>query len=173
MKAGFGLALTAALALAAPALADHHKSDEMKPANATATYVGTDGNSIGDATLTETVNGVLIKAEIESLPAEDWVAFHIHEKGACDPDTGFKSAGGHFAPHGNKHGFLVEGGPHAGDMPNQYVGADGVLRTQVLNTAISIADVKGRSLMIHAGTDDYESQPSGAAGNRIACAVIE
>ena len=47
MKAGFGLALTAALALAAPALADHHKSDEMKPANATATYVGTDGNSIG------------------------------------------------------------------------------------------------------------------------------
>ncbi|WP_118133627.1 superoxide dismutase family protein [Oceanicella sp. SM1341] len=146
-------------------------------ADATASFVNAEGGEAGSAELTATGSGVLIEAEITGLPAESWVAFHIHENGACDAADGFKSAGGHFNPTGAEHGYLSEGGPHAGDMPNQYVGADGVLRTQVLNPAVTLgegeADIAGLAIVIHDGTDDYSSQPSGDAGSRIACAVIE
>jgi superoxide dismutase, Cu-Zn family len=71
------------------------------------------------------------------------------------------------------------GGPHGGDMPNQHVGADGVLKAQVLNTGVtlgagakSLGDADGTALVIHADPDDYTSQPAGNAGGRIACAVI-
>lgn len=74
---------------------------------------------------------------------------------------------------------MVAGGPHGGDMPNQHVGADGVLKAQILNTGVTLApgprslkDADGSALVIHSGMDDYMTQPSGAAGSRIACAVI-
>jgi len=64
-------------------------------------------------------------------------------------------------------------------MPNQHVGADGMLMAQVLNTGVtlaagdkSLADADGSALVIHAAADDYSSQPAGNAGARIACAVI-
>ncbi|QDL93803.1 superoxide dismutase family protein (plasmid) [Paroceanicella profunda] len=146
-------------------------------ADATAKFVTADGSDAGSAELTATGSGVLISAEVTGLPADSWVAFHIHETGTCDPATGFKSAGGHFNPLGAQHGLLAEGGPHAGDMPNQYVGADGVLHAQVLDPFVTLVDgdtdVRGLAIVIHDGTDDYVSQPSGDAGNRIACAVIE
>lgn len=62
-------------------------------------------------------------------------------------------------------------------MPNQYVGSDGTLRAQVLNAAVTLDDaatgIKGRALMVHAKADDYATQPSGGAGDRLACGVIE
>jgi Cu-Zn family superoxide dismutase len=74
---------------------------------------------------------------------------------------------------------MVMGGPHGGDMPNQHVGADGVLKAQVLNTGVtlgkgvnSLLDADGTALVIHGNADDYTSQPAGNAGPRIACAVI-
>lgn len=74
-------------------------------------------------------------------------------------------------------GTLPRKGLHAGDMPNQHVGADGVLRAQVFNSMVQLdggeAAIRGRALMIHGGQDDYKSQPSGDAGKREACAVIE
>ena len=86
-------------------------------------------------------------------------------------------AGGHFNPGSKEHGYDAANGPHAGDMPNQYVAADGTLRAEVLNPEVTLADgeagIRGRALMIHAGADDYRSQPSGDAGERLACAVIE
>jgi len=98
-------------------------------------------------------------------------------RGFLDHTGGHESAGGHFNPGGKEHGFNAPNGPHAGDMPNQYVGSDGTLRAQVLNTFVSLAEgensVKGRALMVHGGADDYESQPSGKAGERLACAVVE
>lgn len=144
---------------------------------ASASFVDADGQPNGTATLTQTVAGVLIELEVQGMPPESWVAFHIHETGTCDAGQDHETAGGHFDPVGADHGYLVETGPHAGDMPNQYVPADGILRAHVFNSFVRIdggqADVRGRALVIHDGADDYQSQPSGDAGDRIACAPIE
>lgn len=134
------------------------------------------GRQIGTAVFQPTPNGLLVSVTAEGLPPGEH-GFHIHETGRCDPAEGFATAGGHFAPGGYQHGYEVEGGPHAGDMPNQFVGADGKLRTHVFNPRVSfdadsLADMDGAALVVHAGADDYRSQPSGAAGDRIACAVI-
>lgn len=134
------------------------------------------GQRIGTAVFQQTPNGLLISVTAEGLPPGEH-GFHIHETGTCDPATGFSSAGGHFAPAANPHGFEVEGGPHAGDMANQFVGPDGKLRAHVFNPRVtlgeaSLTDSDGSALVIHAGADDYHSQPSGDAGDRIACAVI-
>ena len=169
MKSLQWIALAAAV-IAAPSLA---QADQA----AKASFVGGDGSAKGSATLTPTPAGVLIGLDLSGLPPASWVAFHVHETGTCDPATGHESAGGHFNPGGKKHGFNVADGPHAGDMPNQYVGGDGTLHAQVLNSAVTLDDsatgIKGRALMIHAKPDDYASQPSGAAGERLACGVIE
>lgn len=163
-------ATLAALALAGPAIAQSGQT-------ASASFVDADGQPNGEASLTQTPAGVLIALEIQGLPPESWVAFHVHETGTCDAGSGHDTAGGHFNPTGVDHGFKVESGTHAGDMPNQYVPADGIMRAHVLNSFVRIdggeADIRGRALMIHAGPDDYASQPAGDAGARIACAPIE
>ncbi|OQP85756.1 superoxide dismutase [Rhizobium rhizosphaerae] len=155
---------------AAPAAAQSTSQTAM------AEFVGKDGKSNGRAMLTAGKNGVLIEMELTDLPPGKWVAFHVHETGRCDPAGGHESAGGHFNPTKAEHGFLAANGPHAGDMPNQYVGQDGVLRAQVFNGMVKLDDsttgIRGRALMIHARSDDNRSQPSGDAGERLACAVI-
>lgn len=141
-----------------------------------ASFVDAEGNEAGEATLTSTENGVLISVEVAGLPPEQWVAFHIHETGHCDSDTQHESAGGHFNPTDAEHGFLTETGPHAGDMPNLWVDASGTARAQVFNPFVSFEGenaVQGRALMIHEGPDDYQTQPTGDAGGRLACAEIE
>ena len=169
MKLLFATAVTTAF-LASTALSETGET-------ATASFVDQDGELAGSAILTQTNAGVLIDLTLEGLVPERWVAFHIHEDGVCDADQDHDTAGGHFSATGADHGFLVEGGPHEGDMPNQYVPTDGVLRAQVLNAMVTLEggknDIRGRALMLHAEPDDYESQPSGDAGARIACAVIE
>src|SRR5947199_9041312 len=86
---------------------------------ATATFINQQGQEVGTAKLLQGSNGVLIEAEIRGLtPGEH--AFHIHQKGGCEPATKFDSAGGHFALAGEEHGFLSEDGPHEGDLPNQF-----------------------------------------------------
>ena len=137
----------------------------QEQASATASFVDADGEASGTAELREaSAGGVLIKVEVSGLPEDSWVAFHVH-------------AGGHFNPGSKEHGYDMASGPHAGDMPNQYVPADGVLRAEAFNHAVTLADgetdIRGRALMVHAQADDYRSQPSGNAGARLACAVIE
>lgn len=165
----------AASLLAGAALAQDVASPA--PDAASAAFIDASGEMSGSATLTGTPNGVLIEIEVNGLPADQWVAFHVHETGSCDPDTHHESAGGHFNPSDVEHGYLTETGPHAGDMPNQYVPADGVLRSQTFNPFVTLDDgeasIMGRALMVHAQADDYTSQPSGDAGDRLACAVIE
>ncbi|MCF7980017.1 MAG: superoxide dismutase family protein [Chromatiaceae bacterium] len=134
-----------------------------------------DGNTVGAVLLSETPNGVLLHARLGGLPAGVH-AFHIHETGACEPP--FDSAGGHLtAEEANAHGYLVEDGPHLGDMPNIHIPDNGRLEIEVM-TRVSdmdkqLFDRDGAALVIHEGADDYHSQPSGAAGPRIACGVIE
>lgn len=175
------LTATAAIALMTGAAFAQDEAEEAAPAEATgasASFVDMEGADNGTATLTGTPNGVLIEIEVSGLPAGEWLAFHVHETGSCDHETDHESAGGHFNPADAPHGYLAEGGPHAGDMPNQYVGEDGTLRAQVFNHMVTLgdggdADIAGRALMIHGGADDYETQPTGDAGDRYACAVIE
>ena len=151
---------------------------EQGPVEAQAVLMDTQGNEVGTASFTQTPNGVLISIGLSDVPPGEH-GFHIHETGACSPD--FSAAGGHYAPRGNEHGALVEDGMHAGDMPNIYVGDDRTLTTQVINPRISLRegatgtlfDDDGSAVMIHGGADDYASQPSGAAGDRIACGVVE
>ncbi len=131
------------------------------------------GKAVGEVTVTETPNGVLLHAKFDGLPPGVH-GFHVHAVGRCDPP--FTSAGGHFNPNDSKHGIRVESGPHAGDMPNLHVPDTGRLEIEVLNFRLrfaSLFDRDGAAIMVHAGADDYESQPSGAAGNRIACGVIK
>jgi len=121
--------------------------------------------------------GVKVIVEVEGL-TPGVHAMHFHETGLCTaPD--FKSSGGHYNPTGVAHGN-VDSGPHAGDMMNVVIGADGTGRFEITNAEVSLngsdlpalLDADGTALVIHAGPDDYKSQPSGAAGPRVACAAI-
>ena len=146
-------------------------------AAAKATLKDAQGKTLGEATLRESPAGVLVRLELQGVPPGPH-AFHIHAVGKCEgPD--FMTAGGHFNPSTMKHGLLAAGGPHAGDMPNLFVPADGRLSAEVLDANVSIAagpkslfDGDGSALMLHATADDYTSDPAGNAGGRIACGVV-
>lgn len=135
------------------------------------------GADVGTVTLTQKKGGVELQLSLKGLPPGER-AFHIHEAGKCEAP--FTTAGGHFNPEKKKHG-KVDGGGHAGDMPNLTVGKDGTLNTAVTNTAITLEKGKansvfqsgGTAIVIHAGPDDYKSDPAGNAGDRIACGVIQ
>lgn len=168
---GFKAVLTVVVlalgALAAPALAGDKAAAVLKDK---------DGDQIGTVELTDTPNGVLLSVNLTSVPAGDH-AFHIHAVGTCEPPS-FKFAGGHFNPTSSKHGILSPDGPHAGDMPNIHVPDSGKLHFEVLNTNVSLNDTAalldddGSAIVIHAGADDYKTDPTGEAGGRIACGVI-
>ena len=138
------------------------------------------GRSIGTVTIADRSGGVDVELDVTSIPAGEH-ALHFHEVGTCDgPD--FTSAGGHYNPSGHNHGFEASApNPHAGDMRNFTAPQSGVVKVTVDNDRVSLGardglaplmDANGSALIIHAGADDYESQPSGDAGGRIACAVI-
>lgn len=132
-----------------------------------------DGKTVGYAVLYETPAGVLLHVSLAGLPPGAH-GFHLHETGNCTPP--FKSAGGHLMAADTAHGYLSEDGPHLGDMPNIHVPESGALEVEVMTRVTEldeqILDEDGSALVIHSGADDYRSQPSGAAGPRIACGVI-
>lgn len=138
----------------------------------------TEGTEVGVIALRQTEDkGVWLNVSFDKLPPGVH-AFHIHETGKCEGD--FESAGGHYAPGGHKHGVLVEGGPHAGDLPNIHVPESGRLNQEIFVHSVSLEkgaentlfDADGSAFVVHKGIDDYKSQPAGNAGPRIACGVI-
>ena len=103
--------------------------------------------------------------------------FHLHTTGACRaPD--FTSAGGHLNPYNRTHGTQSAGGSHLGDLPNLQVHASGTASATVDVTGTrasaleEIFDADGTAVVVHAGPDDYRSDPAGDAGSRIACGVL-
>lgn len=162
------LGLIAATFVAPAALADGHVGPRMVGA-----LVTPGGTQVGSVSIFETASGV-VRVNIQATQmTEGPHGVHLHEVGDCG--DGGKAAGGHIAGDAD-HG-LVEGGPHPGDLPNGFVQADGVLAMEALTDRIDVTadlmDADGSALVIHAGPDDYTSQPSGASGDRIACAVLE
>ena len=162
--------LIAALSLAAAAAV----AQENKTAKAELKLA--DGKPAGSATLEETAHGLVVKAQLENLPAGAH-AFHIHAVGKCEAP--FKTAGGHFNPTNHKHGIMAEGGKHAGDLPNVTVPESGKAEVEFFVAGVTLKEGKtsvfhegGTALVIHAAGDDYKSDPAGNAGDRIACGVI-
>jgi Cu-Zn family superoxide dismutase len=136
--------------------------------------ISAEGQQIGSVSVTLTAPDVIrvVVQAVDITPGTH--AVHLHETGECAGD--FSSAGGHIAGDAN-HG-LVEGGPHPGDLPNAYVGEDGELSVEyfalpALEFEEHLQDEDGAALIVHSGADDYESQPSGDAGSRVACAVLD
>jgi Cu-Zn family superoxide dismutase len=142
--------------------------------------INTHQQQVGEATLTETPNGVLVRVELVQNPpgiAPGVHAIHIHEVGQCEPP--FKSAGGHFNPLQKKHGFLSEQGKHLGDLPNMYVAKNAPVKVEFIVSQATLdagktglLDANGSALVIHQEADDYRTDPAGDSGDRIACAVI-
>lgn len=167
--------LLAGAAMAQPAA----PAPEPKPLPAplaVATLVNADKKDVGMANIYEGAGGLVVRLEAKGLP-EGWHAFHFHQKGTCD-DAGFKQSGDHFAGAHAAHGVLTEG-PHAGDLPNVYANRDGAVKADAIAKDVSLKgehgllDADGAALILHAKPDDYQSQPSGAAGDRIACGVLK
>ncbi|MEO6432533.1 MAG: superoxide dismutase family protein [Sphingomicrobium sp.] len=138
------------------------------------------GQQIGTVSAYQSAGGATLKIVASGL-SHGIHGLHVHSVGRCDgPD--FKSAGGHWNPANRKHGFNNSAGPHAGDMSNVSVAANGVLEATLAipNADISVAtsmpgaliDMDGAALVIHAAADDYQTDPSGNSGDRVACAVL-
>ena len=136
--------------------------------------VNASGQSIGSVRAWQTAGGVSFHIEASGL-THGVHGVHVHAVGRCDPPD-FASAGAHWNPAEKKHGINNPAGPHAGDMPNVEVAANGVLSATLTLAGASMAsllDADGAALVIHAAADDNMTDPSGNSGARIACAVLQ
>lgn len=146
-------------------------------ADARGDLVGLDGKVLGTVAVSQGPEGVLITVSAAGLPPGPH-GFHLHEVGTCVPP--FASAGGHFNPTGRKHGLLNPDGPHRGDLPNVTVTPEGDLRAEVFAAGVTLRGgpspllgADGASVVLHEGPDDHRTDPAGAAGGRIACAILQ
>ena len=144
---------------------------------ATAELKDARGKTVGSASLWESAEGVRILARVRELPP-GLHGIHLHAIGKCDPPD-FSSAGGHFNPAGKQHGLRNPAGPHAGDLPNLEIAADGRGELNYVTRLVTLAPgptslfgPQGTAVVIHANPDDGITDPSGNSGGRIACGLL-
>lgn len=126
----------------------------------------------GRVDFTQTEKGVIVRAEVFGLPLgesckEPIFGFHIHSGMSCtgNAENPFADADGHFNPKDCEHPY------HAGDLPPLF-GNNGYAFMSVLTDRFSVGDIIGRGVIIHRNPDDFKTQPSGNAGEMIACGEI-
>ena len=189
----FAIAVCAGLCLALTpfnAVADHHEAGEsaaamegssMKVAvkeggiKAQCVLMPTEGNKArGIITFTETDEGVYIAGIVTGLDPEAKHGFHIHQYGDISAANG-TATGGHYNPEGNDHAGPDDSVRHIGDLGNIATSDKGIGTYSRLLKGAEVGGkhgIIGRGMIVHAGTDDLKSQPTGAAGGRIAQGVI-
>jgi Cu-Zn family superoxide dismutase len=135
------------------------------------------GSSVGTAELSPAAKGVSIKLNLMNLPP-GMHGIHVHAVAKCEGPA-FTTAGGHLNPDMKHHGLDNPDGPHAGDMPNVTVAADGTAKATIVAPGVTMGDDPhsiftggGTALVIHASMDDEKTDPAGSAGARIACGTI-
>lgn len=148
------------------------------PAHTVAVLSATQGNAVtGELAFAAVDGGVGITGQVSGLGAGSEHGFHVHETGDCSaPDA--TSAGGHFNPEGRAHGQVGSGEHHAGDTDNLMADDTGVATVNARLEGATLGDgaptdILGRAVIVHADADDYATQPTGNAGARLACGVIE
>lgn len=148
----------------------------MQPAgpSATATLAPTQGNTAaGTVSFAERDGKVLVEADINGL-TPGLHGFHVHDKGDCSATDG-SSAGGHYNPTGAQHGSPTSPMHHNGDMPVLVADAAGHAKLKVELASLALqgpTSIVGRAVVVHAAADDFQTQPAGNSGARIACGVI-
>lgn len=122
----------------------------------------------GEMRFCDALFGVRVDVRITGLPpnATGFYGFHIHEGTSCSPSD-FSGAGGHYDPCNARHPL------HAGDMPMIMAAHCGTAFLSFVTPRFTVCEVLGRAVIIHQDRDDYTSQPSGSAGARIGCGIIQ
>ena len=139
--------------------------------SASAQLAARSGSTVsGNLTFTERGGSLRIDGQLAGLtPGEH--GFHIHEVGDCSaPDA--TTAKGHYNPAGQQHGRRDSEMHHGGDMPNLTANAQGEAHLAAEIKGLTLNEILGRSVVVHADPDDYKSQPAGNSGKRVACGVI-
>lgn len=170
-KSGVLAALIATVAVSACTTTAEMPLDAVGEANLTFA----DGRPAGTAVLLNDAQGLRVSIRASGI-APGPHGFHLHAVGKCEA-PGFTSAGGHLNPDGRRHGTLAQGGAHLGDLPNLEIAANRTgSATEIVpggrNALAAIFDADGTAVIIHANADDYRTDPTGNAGDRIACGVF-
>jgi superoxide dismutase, Cu-Zn family len=170
---GVALFCTCGVVAATPVSATPKQSAQSGHAD----IVNAQGQKIGTATIHQSGTGVRINVEVSQLPPGTH-GIHIHTVGKCEGPA-FTTAGGHLNPASKKHGKDNPDGPHAGDLLNLEVGADGNGKASLSDANATLGEGPnslfhegGTALVIHEKADDYKTDPAGNSGARIACGVI-
>lgn len=145
----------------------------VRSASQTISFAAGDGSPLGSVTVEDGPDGALLRLAGTAMPAGVH-GIHLHAVGKCDGPK-FETAGSHWNPESKQHGTENPNGSHKGDLPNVEIKEEGSLNQVLSLTGIKVADMAdadGTALVIHAGPDDYKTDPSGNSGDRIACAVI-
>jgi Cu-Zn family superoxide dismutase len=169
----------ALLAIAVVLLASAARADEIVVTIHLSSAEGA-GKKVGTIVAKDTAHGSLFTPNLRGLPP-GLHGFHVHEHAHCGPMekegkmTPGLAAGNHFDPRKTGKHLGPYGEGHLGDLPPLYVDADGNATLPVLAPRLKVKDLAGRSLMIHAGGDNYSDQPAalGGGGARIACGTVQ
>ena len=177
MKIGIEATVVAAALALAGCAHSNDGVDRKERLHAQAILEPKSGSTVGgQAVFLTRGNEVAMELEVTNAPAGIH-AVHLHQVGDCSADDA-SSAGDHWNPASAPHGHLDHGQAHMGDIGNLIVDETGHGTLRMSTAAWSAgsgtnSDVVGRAIVVHAGEDDFQSQPAGNAGGRIACGVIK